>query len=182
MCIYSPCKRVGIPTLALFICICGLYRVFQEERSIFWEVIVLVILRKKSVWTCVLFRIVSEIKIFECTVAKWLIRNRDYVLFLILIAQVTNLLVYSKFSNIPPSTSLHFETRVRTWRVARLSSSWRYFMRAIASIMRSSTSYHVASSLFIQPHKQKSNGVRSGDVGGQLMVLPRPIHRLGKMT
>jgi hypothetical protein len=32
-----------------------LYRVSQEERSIFWEVIVSVILRKKFVWTCILF-------------------------------------------------------------------------------------------------------------------------------
>jgi hypothetical protein len=48
--------------------------------------------------------------------------------------------------------------------------------------MRSSNSYRVSTfvlytSLFIQPHKQKSNGVRSGDIGGQLMVLPRPIHQ-----
>jgi len=33
-----------------------------------------------------------------------------------------------------------------------------------------------------QPHKQKSNGVKSGDLGGQLMVLPRPIHLLGKVS
>jgi hypothetical protein len=49
-------------------------------------------------------------------------------------------------------------------------------MRAIASIMRSSSSSHVSTfilytSLFIQPDK-RSNGVRSGDLGGQLMVLP----------
>jgi hypothetical protein len=60
-------------------------------------------------------------------------------------------------------------------------------MRAIAPIMRSSSSSHVSTlllytSLFIQPHKQKSNEVRSGDLGGQLMVLPRPIHRLGKVS
>jgi hypothetical protein len=51
-------------------------------------------------------------------------------------------------------------------------------MRAIASIMRSSSSSHVSTfllytTLFIQPHKQKSNGVRPGDLGGQLMVPPR---------
>jgi len=28
-----------------------------------------------------------------------------------------------KFSKIPPSTSLHFATRVKTWRVVRLSVS-----------------------------------------------------------
>ena len=31
--------------------------------------------------------------------------------------------VYSKCSKIPPSTSMHFATRVRTWRVLRLSAS-----------------------------------------------------------
>jgi hypothetical protein len=102
-----------------------------------------------------------------------------------IIVQVTNLLlyVYNKFRKFPQ----HFATRVRTSRVARLSSSWRSFMRAIASIMRSSSSSHASTfllytSLFIQSHKDKYNGVRSGDLGGQLMVLPRPIHRLGKVS
>jgi len=31
--------------------------------------------------------------------------------------------VYSKCSKIPPSTSMHFATRVKTWRVVRLSAS-----------------------------------------------------------
>jgi len=31
--------------------------------------------------------------------------------------------VYSKCSKIPPSTSMHFATRVMTWRVVRLSAS-----------------------------------------------------------
>jgi hypothetical protein len=30
--------------------------------------------------------------------------------------------VYLEFSKIPPLTSIHFATRVRTWRVARLYS------------------------------------------------------------
>jgi hypothetical protein len=50
------------------------------------EIIVSVILR-----TCALFRTVSEIELFERTVAKLLIRKRYYVLFLIFIVQVTNL-------------------------------------------------------------------------------------------
>jgi hypothetical protein len=41
-----------------------LYRVSQEEMSIFWEVIVSVILSKSGVCTCVLFRTVSEIELF----------------------------------------------------------------------------------------------------------------------
>jgi len=31
--------------------------------------------------------------------------------------------VYNKCSKIPPSTSMHFAARVRTWRVVRLSAS-----------------------------------------------------------
>jgi hypothetical protein len=34
----------------------------QEERSVFWEVIVSVILNKICIYTCVLFRTVSEIE------------------------------------------------------------------------------------------------------------------------
>ena len=42
--------------------------------------------------------------------------------------------------------------------------------------------FFLYTSLFIKPHKQKSNGVKSQDLGGQLMVLPRPIHLLGKVS
>ena len=42
--------------------------------------------------------------------------------------------------------------------------------------------FFLYTSLFIKPHKQTSNGVKSGDLGGQLMVLPRPIHLLGKVS
>jgi hypothetical protein len=50
-----------------------------------------------------------------------------YVLFLIpvFIVQVKMLVqfnYYNAFSEIPPSTSMHSATRVRTWRVARLYS------------------------------------------------------------
>jgi hypothetical protein len=43
----------------------------------------------------------------------------------VFIVQVTKLVQftqYNTFSKIPPSTSMHFATRVRTWRVARLYS------------------------------------------------------------
>ena len=49
-----------------------------------------------------------------------------YVLFLIpvFIVQVTESVQgYNKRSKIPPSTSMHFATRVNTWRVVRLSAS-----------------------------------------------------------
>jgi hypothetical protein len=43
----------------------------QEERSVFWEVVVSVILRKKCMSICVLFRTISEIELFYCTVPKF---------------------------------------------------------------------------------------------------------------
>ena len=43
--------------------------------------------------------------------------------------------VYNKCSKIPPSTSMHFATRVRAWRVVRLSASCRSFMLVITSSM-----------------------------------------------
>jgi len=36
---------------------------------------------------------------------------------------------YNKCSKIPPSTSMHFAARVKTWRVVRLSASWRSYDR-----------------------------------------------------
>jgi hypothetical protein len=57
---------------------------------------------------------VSEIELFECIVAKLLIRKRCYVLFLIFMVQLTNLLIYNKFSKIPQSTSIHFGTGVNS--------------------------------------------------------------------
>jgi hypothetical protein len=83
--------------------------------------------KQKFICTCVLFRSVSKIELFHCTVPKLLIRKRYYLLFLIpvFIVQVTKLVQFTKynsFSKIPPSTSMHFAARVRTWRVARLYS------------------------------------------------------------
>jgi hypothetical protein len=47
------------------------------------NIIVSVVLSKKNVYICVLFRTVSEIDLFHCTVPKLLIRKRCYALFLI---------------------------------------------------------------------------------------------------
>jgi hypothetical protein len=46
----------------------SLYKMSQEQRSIFWEVTVFVILSKKYICTYVLFWKVSEIELFHCTV------------------------------------------------------------------------------------------------------------------
>jgi hypothetical protein len=53
--------------------------------------------QKKCICTCVLFRKVSEIELFHCTVPKLLIRKRYYVLFLIaaFIVQVRNLVQFT---------------------------------------------------------------------------------------
>jgi hypothetical protein len=69
--------------------------------------------------------------IYSC---KILVRKRYYILILIFIFQVTNLLVYNKFSKIPPSTSMHFETRVRTWRACCSSEFILTFLYAGNSI------------------------------------------------
>jgi hypothetical protein len=47
----------------------------QEERSIFWDVIVIVILIKECIRTCVLFRTVSEIELVHCAVHCTLYRR-----------------------------------------------------------------------------------------------------------
>jgi hypothetical protein len=44
--------------------------VSQGERSIFWEVTVSGILSKMYICTFVLFRTVSEIELFHCTIPK----------------------------------------------------------------------------------------------------------------
>jgi hypothetical protein len=90
-----------------------LYRMSQEERSIFWEVIVSAIL-SKNMYTCMCpipygFRE----ELFHCTVPKLLIRKICYVLFLIPVSIVLVTMLVQ-------STSMHFATRVRTWSVARL--------------------------------------------------------------
>ena len=76
---------------------------------------------------------------------------------------------------IPPSTSLHFATRLWRSRVVRLSWSSRFFIQPAASKMTDGSSYRVSTfilytSLFIQPHKQKSNGVMSGDSNSSLWI------------
>jgi hypothetical protein len=52
-----------------------LYRLADEERLIFWEVIVSVILSKMCMCTCVLFRTVSPIELFHCTLYRQATRH-----------------------------------------------------------------------------------------------------------
>jgi hypothetical protein len=58
----------------------AVYRLSQE-RLIFWEVIVSVILINNCVCTCVVFRKVSEIEVFHCTIPKLLIRKRSVMTY-----------------------------------------------------------------------------------------------------
>jgi hypothetical protein len=52
------------------------YTVSQEERSVFWKVTVSAILsKKKYACTCILFRTVSEIQLFQCTLYRRATRN-----------------------------------------------------------------------------------------------------------
>jgi hypothetical protein len=76
-----------------------MYGMSQEESPVFCEVIVSVILGKKSICTCILFRTVLEIYLFYCTVPKLFIKRYIYVLFLILvfIVQVTKLVQFVRF-------------------------------------------------------------------------------------
>jgi hypothetical protein len=102
--------RLSYPKSFLNVETGGVYRVSQEEKSLFWEVMVSVILSKKCICTCVIFGTVFVIELFHCTVPKLLIRKKYYVLFLMpaFIVHVTKL-VHS-----PTSASMHFATRVRT--------------------------------------------------------------------
>jgi hypothetical protein len=91
---------------------------------------------------------------------------RSHNLILVLCLNDKFVTAHSKCPKIPPSTPMHFAYRVRRCRVVRLSCSSRFFMRAAASEMRASNSSGVSTfllktSLYTQPHKRKSNGVRS---------------------
>jgi len=58
--------------------------------------------------------------------------------------------VCNKCSKIPPSASLNFATGVKTWRLVRLSASWRSFLQPITSCILTSSSSRVST--FISVH------------------------------
>jgi hypothetical protein len=90
-----------------FQCICSLSRTEEENSGLFFIQNVPggkvniqgghSIGHSKQNSVCVLFRTVSEIEIFHCTVPKLLIRKRYYVLFLrpVFIFQVTKLVQFT---------------------------------------------------------------------------------------
>ena len=128
----------------------------QEERSVFWEFIVSVILSKNVYMNmCPIpngFRD-RAICMYNCkTVDKReLLRVHTVSNTSIYCSSDRVGTVYNKCSKIPPSTSMHFVTHVKTWRVVRLSASWCSFMQAITCSMLTSSSSRV-STFFCKLH------------------------------
>jgi len=134
--------------------------VSQEERSIFWEVIVSVILSKnvymnmcpipngfrdRAIW-------MYKRKIVD---KKEIMRVRTVSNTGIYCSSDRVGTVYNKCSKIPPWTSMHFATRVKTWHVVRLSASWRSFMQAITSSVLTGSSSRV-STFFCSLHSSSN--------------------------
>ena len=96
----------------------------QDEISIFWEVIVSVILSKNVYMKmCPIpngFQGMCNRKIVD---KKEVLRIRTVSNTGIYCSSDRVGTVYNKCSKIPPSTSVHFATRVKTWCVVRLSAS-----------------------------------------------------------
>ena len=146
----------------------------QEERSIFWEVIVSIILSKNVYMN--MCPIPNDFR----DRAIWMY-NRKFVdkNEILRVRTVSNTgiycssdrfgTVYNKYSKIPPSTSVHFATRVKTWRVVRLSASWPFFMQAITSSMLTSSSSRV-STFFCTLHSS-SNPISKNLTGLSLKIL-----------
>jgi hypothetical protein len=64
----------------------------QEERSIFWEATVSVILcKKKCICTCVLFRTVSEIELFQSTDEQHAMSSHELPSALMLTVEFSNM-------------------------------------------------------------------------------------------
>jgi len=164
--------------------------VSQEERSIFWEVIVSVILSKSvSMNMCPIpngFRD-RAIWIYNCKIVdtKDTLRVHTVSNTVIYCSSDRVGTVYNKCSKIPPSTSMYFATRVKACcssecvlTFLNAGDNIQYVNEQFVSCIH----FFLYTSLFIRPHKQKSNWVKSGDLDGQLMVLSRPIHLLGKLS
>jgi len=129
--------------------------VSQEERSMFWEVIVSVILSKNVYMNmCPIPNSFRDIAISmynrKIVEKKEILRVRTVSNTGIYGSSDRVVQGYNKCSKIPPSTSTHFATRVKTWRVVRLSASWRSFMQAITSSMLTSSSFR--GSTFFSVH------------------------------
>jgi len=148
----------------------------HEERSILWEVILSVML---STNVCMNMCLIPNG--FRDT-AIWMY-NRKIVdkKEILRVRTVSNSgiycssdrvgTVYNKCSKIPPSTSMHFATRVKTWRVVRLSASWRSFMQAITSSTCMLTSSSSRYPPFFCTLHSSSNPINKNLTGLSLEIL-----------
>jgi hypothetical protein len=99
----------------------------QEERTIFWEVVVEVILRLNVyIYVCLIpncfrDRTVS-LNSFKTVVRKEVLHIVTIPAFIVQVAKFVQFTYYNTFSEISQSKSMYFATRVRTWRVAHLYS------------------------------------------------------------
>jgi hypothetical protein len=72
---------------------------------------------------------------------KEILREFLIPVFIVQVTKLVQFTYYNIFSKIPPSTSMHFATRVRTWRVARLYSvQWN---SSISKTVRNKTHVHI---------------------------------------
>jgi hypothetical protein len=95
------------------------YRVSQEERSIFWEVIISVILSKKSVYKymCPVPNGFQDRAVSLYSSTNLLIRKRYYVLFLIpvFIVQVTKSVEFTQYNTFPKITLTSHNFVLSSW-------------------------------------------------------------------
>ena len=145
----------------------------QEERSLFWEVIVSVILSKNAYMNmCPIPNGFRDRAIWmynrKIVDKKEILRVRTVSNTGVYCSSDRVGTVYNKCSKIPPSTSMHFATRVKTWSVVRLSASWRSFMQAITSNMLTSSSSRV-STFFCTLHSS-SNPINKNLTGLNLEI------------
>jgi hypothetical protein len=112
------------------------YRVSQEERTITWEIIISVTLSKKCICTriCVLFRTVSVVEPFHCTVDKKEILFKWQSWYSLL-----SIIHFRKFHR---QHQMHFATRVRTWRVYSVQCTIQW-NSSFSETVRNRTRVHI---------------------------------------
>jgi hypothetical protein len=178
-----------------------LYSKFRK-RPTFWKALVGHCEKKKFKWTYAWFWMVTEEEMFESTNKKCIVNGNKgkeiaYCKFhfsfnwkpkwQICYTEITNLLQFK--SNVRKSyqqLQYTFATRLRGSRVVRLS--FFTFLHDGSSTQDVSdqfvSSIHLSwvKSLFIEPHKQNSNGVRSWALGGHCTGPPRSFLRPGNIS
>ena len=155
-------------------CIRHIYRMIREERSIF-----------SSLWKKNVHMNMCRVMYGCWDTAVWIYKyqsilngNKEKLLTTsTLIWWLNNkfVTVHNKRSKIPLSASVHFATRVGRSRVVRLSWSSRFFCwqqhpKCEPAVRLVYPRFLLQTSLSTQTHKQKSNGIRSGDSNTSISV------------